>query len=146
MPAFGERVRVAARHPATKSADKRWNWVRRGAPIIVEIGPRDAAGGQVTFMRRDELRDGDKIESHALPRDEFVAEVPALLDEIQARLFAEAKARLDANIDPHEDVRGASRSISVRPQTTTRAASSRAGCTSPGRSPKGPSWRRSRKG
>ncbi len=36
-----------------RSADKRWDWVRRGAPIIVEIGPRDAAAGQVTFMRRD---------------------------------------------------------------------------------------------
>ena len=32
------------------------------------------------------------------PRAEFVAEAPALLDEIQARLFAEAKARLDGNI------------------------------------------------
>ena len=48
----------------SRSAEKRWNWVRRGAPVIVEIGPRDAAGGQVTFMRRDALRDGDKVKSH----------------------------------------------------------------------------------
>ena len=27
-----------------RSGEKRWNWVRRGCPIIVEIGPRDAAG------------------------------------------------------------------------------------------------------
>ncbi|MEI9992215.1 MAG: aminoacyl--tRNA ligase-related protein [Rhizomicrobium sp.] len=51
------------------------------------------------FMRRDVvLRDGDKIKSQALPRDEFVALVPTLLVEIQAALFKEAKARLDANI------------------------------------------------
>jgi prolyl-tRNA synthetase len=49
-------------------------------------------------MRRDVLRDGDKIKSHALPRDAFVAKVPALLAEIQATLFKDAKARLDANI------------------------------------------------
>jgi prolyl-tRNA synthetase len=96
--AFDERIRVLLDTRATKSADKRWNWVRRGAPIIVEIGPRDAAGGQVTFMRRDALRDGDKIKSHVLPRDTFVSQVPALLAEIQATLFKEAKARLDANI------------------------------------------------
>ena len=48
-----------------RSADKRWDWVRRGAPIIVEIGPRDAAAGQVTFMRRDQLRDGEKIASRS---------------------------------------------------------------------------------
>jgi prolyl-tRNA synthetase len=96
LKAAGIRVLVDAK--PVKSAEKRWNWVRRGAPVIVEIGGRDAAGGNVTYMRRDALRDGDKIVSHTRPRAEFVAEAPALLDDIQARLFAEAKARLDGNI------------------------------------------------
>ncbi len=81
-----------------RSADKRWEWVRRGAPIIVEVGPRDAAGGQVTFMRRDLLRDGDKVISHALARDAFIAAAPGMLTEIQGALYDEAKARLAANI------------------------------------------------
>jgi len=73
--------------------------VRRGAPIIIEIGPRDAAGGQITYMRRDQLRDGDKVKSIALPRQEFLEEKAVqLLAEIQHGLYAEAKARLDANI------------------------------------------------
>ena len=96
LKAAGIRVLVDAK--PVKSAEKRWNWVRRGAPVIVEIGGRDAAGGNVTYMRRDALRDGDKIVSHTRPRAEFVAGAPALLDDIQARLFAEAKARLDGNI------------------------------------------------
>jgi prolyl-tRNA synthetase len=81
-----------------RSADKRWEWVRRGAPLIVEVGPRDAAARQVTFMRRDRLRDGEKIASQAMARDAFVAEAPRMLEAIQAGLFAEAKAMLDANI------------------------------------------------
>jgi prolyl-tRNA synthetase len=81
-----------------KSAEKRWAWVRRGAPVIMEIGGRDAAGGNVTFMRRDRLRDGDKVVSKTMSRDEFVAGAAVLLDDIQAKLFAEAKARLDGNI------------------------------------------------
>jgi prolyl-tRNA synthetase len=96
--AFDDRLRVLVDKRATKSADKRWNWVRRGAPIIVEIGARDAASGTVTFMRRDALRDGDKVKSQALAKDEFVAKVPAMLAEIQVKLFEEAKARLAANI------------------------------------------------
>jgi prolyl-tRNA synthetase len=73
--------------------------VRRGAPIIIEIGPRDAAGGQVTYMRRDELRDGDKIKSIAVSRQVFLEEKAVqLLAEIQHGLYAEAKARLDGNI------------------------------------------------
>ena len=96
LKALGIRVLVDLK--ATKSAEKRWGWVRRGAPVIVEIGGRDAAGGNVTFMRRDKLRDGDKVISHTKPRPEFVAGAKALLDEIQAGLYAEAKARLDGNI------------------------------------------------
>ncbi|HEX4535142.1 MAG TPA: proline--tRNA ligase [Rhizomicrobium sp.] len=96
--AFGEPVRALLDKKAIRSAEKRWNWVRRGAPIIVEIGPRDMAGGQVTFMRRDSLRDGDKVKSLNMARDVFVEGVASQLEEIQANLFAEAKARLDANI------------------------------------------------
>lgn len=91
-------IRVLVDLKATKSAEKRWGWVRKGAPVLVEIGGRDAAGGNVTFMRRDRLRDGDKVVSHTQPRDEFVAGARVLLDDIQAGLYAEAKARLDANI------------------------------------------------
>ena len=96
LKALGVRVLVDVK--PVKSAEKRWNWVRRGAPIIVEVGGRDAAAGQVTFMRRDTLRDGDKVISHSSPRADFVAGAPALLEAIQTGLFAEAKARLDGNI------------------------------------------------
>lgn len=96
LKAFGIRVLVDVK--PTKSAEKRWSWVRRGAPVIVEIGGRDATGNNVTFMRRDRLRDGAKVVSHTKPRAAFIAEAPALLAEIQASLFAEAKARLDGNI------------------------------------------------
>jgi prolyl-tRNA synthetase len=91
-------IRVLVDLKPVKSAEKRWNWVRRGAPVIVEIGGRDAAGDKVTYMRRDALRDGDKVASHTLARQEFVTGAQALLDDIQARLFGEAKARLDGNI------------------------------------------------
>ena len=74
--AFGEFLRVLVDKKDIKSAEKRWDWVRRGAPLICEIGPRDVAAGNVTFMRRDNLRDGDKVKSHALARD---APVPGCL-------------------------------------------------------------------
>jgi prolyl-tRNA synthetase len=57
------------------------------------------AGGNVSVIRRDRLyQENGKLASTIQPRAEFVAGVPALLEEIQAGLFAEAKARLDANI------------------------------------------------
>ena len=95
---FGQHCRAFLDTKKIKSAEKRWNWVRRGAPVIVEIGPRDASSGQVTFMRRDDLRDGDKVRSHAMDRASFTGGIVKLLTDIQDSLFTEAKARLDANI------------------------------------------------
>jgi len=96
--AFGQPLRAFLDIKKIKSAEKRWNWVRRGAPIIIEIGPRDAAAGHVSYIRRDILREGDKVKSVAKPKQEFLEGAVQLLAEIQAGLFAEAKARLDGNI------------------------------------------------
>ena len=96
--AFGQPVRTLVDKKPIRSAEKRWAWVRKGAPLIVEIGPRDAAGGQVTYIRRDQLRDGDKVRSLMSDRGAFLGAVPGILTEIQAALYEEAKARLDANI------------------------------------------------
>jgi prolyl-tRNA synthetase len=98
LSAFGQRVRAHVDVTQARSADKRWAWVRRGAPLILEIGGRDAAAGQITFMRRDQLRVGDKIQSHAMARGEFMAAAASLLEAIQTGLFEEAKARLHGNI------------------------------------------------
>ena len=50
------------------------------------------------LVRRDDLRDGDKVKSIAKPRVDFIESAVQLLAEIQAGLYAEAKARLDGNI------------------------------------------------
>ncbi|MGD9670077.1 MAG: proline--tRNA ligase [Hyphomicrobiaceae bacterium] len=94
----GAGFRAIVDSKPVKSAEKRWSWVRRGAPVIVEVGGRDVAGGNVTFMRRDRLRDGDKVVSQTMPRAQFAEEAGRLLTEIQASLFADAKKRLDDNI------------------------------------------------
>jgi prolyl-tRNA synthetase len=98
LSAFGYPVRAILDRKPLRSAEKRWNWVRKGAPVIVEIGPRDAAGGNVTYIRRDELRDGERVKSVLAPREAFVSGAAALLKEIQQALFDEAKARLEDNI------------------------------------------------
>ncbi|GIK47861.1 MAG: proline--tRNA ligase [Alphaproteobacteria bacterium] len=98
LTVFGSGLRAFVDVKDAKPADKRWDWVRRGAPLICEIGPRDAANGQVTFIKRNALREGEKIKSHTLARADFVAQARQLLEAMQAELFAEAKTRLEANI------------------------------------------------
>jgi prolyl-tRNA synthetase len=82
-----------------KATGKRWGWVKKGVPLILEIGGRDAAGGQVSVLRRDKLwRDDAKPNFIGQARDAFLANAPAELENIQQALFAEAKLRRDAQI------------------------------------------------
>ncbi len=96
--ALGAPVRAFVDMKDARPADKRWDWVRRGAPLICEIGPRDAAGAQVSYLVRNALREGDKIKTNTLPRAEFVGQAPILLEQMQRALFQEAKARMDGAI------------------------------------------------
>lgn len=97
--ALGEPMRVLLDKRAGKATQKRWAWVKKGVPLILEIGGRDAAGGQVSVIRRDRLwREDGKVNFAAQANAEFVAKAAAELEDIQRSLHAEATERRDANI------------------------------------------------
>jgi prolyl-tRNA synthetase len=97
--ALGEPVRCHLDLRAGKANNKRWGWVKKGAPIIVEVGGRDGAGGNVSWFRRDVLyTDAGKIASSIDPREKFTGIAAAVLEDIQTDLYAEAAKRRDANI------------------------------------------------
>ena len=97
--ALGEPVRILVDLKSIKASTKRWNWVKKGAPLIVEIGARDMAAGNVSMIRRDALYgEGGKLASSILSSSAFTAQVPALLETIQAALLSEATRRRDATI------------------------------------------------
>ncbi len=65
---------------------KGWDWIKKGIPLRVEIGPRDIAQNAVFVGRRDRgPRDKESI-----PRDEFLKRTVSILDEIQKNLFDQA--------------------------------------------------------
>ncbi len=94
----GEPVRVFVDRKDGRAVDKRWAWIKKGAPVICEIGGRDVSSLNISFYRRDALRNGEKLAMQAQARDAFVSGVPALLETVQAAMFAEARARMDGNI------------------------------------------------
>ncbi|MGD9473263.1 MAG: aminoacyl--tRNA ligase-related protein [Novosphingobium sp.] len=98
--ALGEPVRVLLDRTPGKAAAKRWNWVRKGAPLIIEVGQRDMAEGKLAMLRRDRLWniDNGKPAFEFLSREEFTSQAPSLLATIQQGMFEEARDRRDANI------------------------------------------------
>jgi prolyl-tRNA synthetase len=104
LSALGEPVRALLDLKPAKAATKRWGWVKKGAPLVIEIGGRDMAGGNVSVIRRDRLYRADgKLDAQVMPRGDFEAEAPALLAAIQQALHDEARARLKAAIVPAPD-------------------------------------------
>ena len=67
---------------------KNWEWIKKGVPVRVEIGPRDMAEEAVFVGRRDMAHRDKK----GYNKDEFVAALPGLLEEIQQNLFERAVA------------------------------------------------------
>ncbi len=97
--ALGEPVRVLLDKRAGKATAKRWGWVKKGVPLILEIGGRDAAGGQVSAVRRDRLyREDGKVNFIGQSREDFLTAAAGELEDIQRALHAEATARRDAQI------------------------------------------------
>ena len=98
--ALGEPIRVLLDRKAAKPVTKRWGWVKKGASIIVEVGGRDMAAGQVSVIRRDRLyEDNGKLATIGTARDSFITNAPDILTDIQQGLHARAQAFMAANID-----------------------------------------------
>jgi prolyl-tRNA synthetase len=70
---------------------KFFHWERRGVPIVLELGLRDLASGNIVMKRRDT---GTK---EIVPQTEIAARVPVTLAQMQEDLYAAAKQRLKDN-------------------------------------------------
>ena len=99
LTAFGEPVRALLDLKAIKAVTKRWGWIKKGAPIVVEVGGRDMAGGNVSVtVRTDLYKEDGKLNSQIVARDAFLGDVIGTLEGVQKMLYNQAKARTDANI------------------------------------------------
>ncbi|MFZ7125027.1 MAG: proline--tRNA ligase [Desulfobacterales bacterium] len=65
-----------------------WEWIKKGIPLRVEIGPRDIQKGTVFAGRRDRAAK----ERQSIDRNRFVADIPAILEDVQRNLFEKALA------------------------------------------------------
>ena len=93
LKASGVRVRLDDMVD-TSFGRRATNWELKGIPLRIEVGPRDLKEGEVTLVRRD---DGDKRQ---VALAAVAAEIPALLDTIQAELLATAtKDRDDRTVE-----------------------------------------------
>jgi prolyl-tRNA synthetase len=98
----GRKLEVVVDTRDLNAGEKGWDWIKKGVPVNVEIGPRDLAQNNVYVGRRDQSRK----ERYSQNRDVFLDGIPGLLDDIQQNLFNKAKTfreQYSCNIDHWND-------------------------------------------
>ncbi len=81
------------------AGEKSWGWVKKGIPVILEVGPRDMASDSVFVYRRDKSRQ----ERFGQNKTEFIETVVDLMEDIQLSLLERARKMRDENTREIDD-------------------------------------------
>lgn len=93
---YGDQsVQVIVDKRDIRGGEKSWEWIKKGIPVRIEVGPRDIESQQVVVYRRDQ---GARDKSF-LPMTEVVSTISTLLQSIHESYFQQAKNFRDANIN-----------------------------------------------
>lgn len=91
---YGKNLQVFIDKRDRRGGEKSWEWIKKGVPLRIEVGPRDIEGQSVMVCRRDKPhKEKIKVSLNDLP-----SQAISLLDGIQKGLYNEAKGFRDANI------------------------------------------------
>jgi prolyl-tRNA synthetase len=83
-----------------RGGEKKWSWIKKGVPLILEIGPKDIENGSIMVLRRDTM------EKNVIKMKEFISNIQNVLDDIQSKMYEKAKSYQEINskyIDKEED-------------------------------------------
>ena len=80
---FEEPIRVFIDTGFDQPVTKRWSWVKKGVPLIIEVGPRDIEKDQVAVFNRTNLQAGSQNHSSL----KFVNQIRETLTTIQNKML-----------------------------------------------------------
>jgi prolyl-tRNA synthetase len=87
----GEPLRVLVDKRDIPGGTRNWEWIKKGVPLRIELGPRDITSRSVAVSRRDAGPKGKEI----MAKEELIQNVTDLLDDIQGTLLSRARALRD---------------------------------------------------
>lgn len=94
--AFGEKIRIKIDSRDKPSVDKVWEWVKKGAPIVCEIGARDVEADGLMVKERIFIGtpEGKKI----MKAEDFASNIGQRLEILQQTMLERARKRFDENV------------------------------------------------
>lgn len=91
---YGQPVSVIVDMRDRRGGEKNWEWIKKGVPLRIEVGPRDMEAAAMMVSRRDRPHK----EKTNIAMDRIAEEVPVLLESIQNNYFQEAREFRDRHI------------------------------------------------
>lgn len=90
----GQPISVHVDKRDKRGGEKNWEWIKKGVPIRIEVGPRDIENQAMMVCRRDKSpKDKAKLDL------QYVGEsIKAILEEIQHNYYTQACRFRDSNI------------------------------------------------
>lgn len=93
----GQKIVVHTDAREIRGGEKNWEWIKKGIPLRIEVGPRDLEAGQVVVARRDKPHK----EKQNLSLSDLASALPKILQEIQDNYFNEAKKNFEQHLYQH---------------------------------------------
>src|SRR5690606_2327246 len=94
----GEPLRVLLDERDLRGGEKKWNWVKKGIPIRLEVGPRDIEQNTLMVSRRNKQNHKEKQSE-----EQFLTTIGDELMKMQSEMFENAKQFRDQNVVFIED-------------------------------------------
>ena len=91
LPCFDRQIKCHIDSRDIRAGEKSWEWVKKGVPIRIEIGPKDLESGSAVVSRRDQ----DTANKHKISFDVLSDTITKWLPEMQKNYFEMAKAHRD---------------------------------------------------
>lgn len=92
----GEPLQVQIDKRDIRGGEKSWQWIKKGVPLRIEVGPRDLASRSAMLYRRDQA----PKDKQALAFDSL-SSLPQILEEIQQNYFRQALAFRETHTVSH---------------------------------------------
>lgn len=90
----GRSLRVYIDKRDRRGGEKNWEWIKKGVPLRLEVGPRDLEGQVVMVARRDR----SLKEKESMPVKELLDQAISILDDIQQNYFQQAQSYRDEHV------------------------------------------------
>ena len=91
---YGKNLQVIVDKRDKRGGEKSWEWIKKGVPLRIEVGPRDIESQSVMLCRRDKPhKEKLKIGFEQIP-----TEVLSLLDAMQKGFYSQARQYREEHI------------------------------------------------